>query len=109
MDRVIGPLAIVGACVAWGLDNNLTRKVSLADPLQIVMLKGLIAGPVNLILGLLIGAQLPGLSAIIIAGVVRREPHLVRHGLAESRNGANWRIFFDRPFPWQCGGSDCSR
>ena len=41
----LGPLAIVGACVAWGLDNNLTRKVSLADPLQIVELKGLIAGP----------------------------------------------------------------
>jgi drug/metabolite transporter (DMT)-like permease len=32
----IGPIAILGACVAWGLDNNLTRKVSLADPLQIV-------------------------------------------------------------------------
>jgi drug/metabolite transporter (DMT)-like permease len=26
---LIGPLAIVGACTAWGLDNNLTRKVSL--------------------------------------------------------------------------------
>ena len=27
---VVGPLAIIGACIAWGLDNNLTRKVSLA-------------------------------------------------------------------------------
>ena len=35
----------------WGLDNNLTRKVSLADPLQIVELKGLIAGPVSVALG----------------------------------------------------------
>jgi drug/metabolite transporter (DMT)-like permease len=26
---IVGPLAIVGACVAWGIDNNLTRKVSL--------------------------------------------------------------------------------
>ena len=51
LDSIVGPLAIVGACVAWGLDNNLTRKVSLADPLQIVELKGLIAGPVNLVLG----------------------------------------------------------
>src|SRR3546814_17288744 len=24
-------LAILGACFAWGLDNNLTRKVSLSD------------------------------------------------------------------------------
>src|ERR1700730_18664373 len=29
---VLGPLTIVGACVAWGLDHNLTRKGSLADP-----------------------------------------------------------------------------
>ena len=70
VDSVIGPLAIVGACLAWGLDNNLTRKVSLADPLQIVQLKGLIAGPFNLVLGLTLGAALPTLSAILIAGVV---------------------------------------
>jgi hypothetical protein len=60
VDNMLGPLAIVGACIAWGLDNNLTRKVSLADPLQIVELKGLIAGPFNLILGLLLGRPYPG-------------------------------------------------
>jgi hypothetical protein len=38
LTSVLGPLAIVGACIAWGLDNNLTRKVSLSDPLQIVEL-----------------------------------------------------------------------
>ncbi len=70
VDSVIGPLAIVGACLAWGMDNNLTRKVSLADPLQIVQLKGLIAGPFNLVLGLMLGAALPGLSAVLFAGVV---------------------------------------
>jgi drug/metabolite transporter (DMT)-like permease len=67
---LLGPLAIVGACIAWGLDNNLTRKVSLADPLQIVELKGLIAGPVNLALGLLAGGQMPGVSATLAAGLV---------------------------------------
>lgn len=70
MENVAGPLAIVAACLAWGLDNNLTRKVSLADPLQIVELKGLIAGPFNLGLGLSIGAAVPSLSAALIAGVV---------------------------------------
>jgi drug/metabolite transporter (DMT)-like permease len=69
-DDVLGPLAIVGACIAWGLDNNLTRKVSLADPLQIVELKGLIAGPFNLILALLLGATIPRISISLIAGVV---------------------------------------
>lgn len=67
---VLGPLAIVGACVAWGLDNNLTRKVSLADPLQIVEIKGLVAGPVSLALGFLIGAPLPDLSVTLLAGLV---------------------------------------
>jgi drug/metabolite transporter (DMT)-like permease len=67
---VLGPLAIAGACLAWGLDNNLTRKVSLADPLQIVELKGLVAGPFNLTLGLSIGATLPALSTLIVAGFV---------------------------------------
>ena len=65
-----GPLAIAGACVAWGLDNNLARKVSLADPLQIVELKGLIAGPVNLVLGLWLGGGLPAVSPLVVAGVV---------------------------------------
>jgi len=70
MDSVIGPLAIVGACLAWGLDNNLTRKVSLADPLQIVELKGLIAGPFNLALALSFGAGMPGVTATLAAGIV---------------------------------------
>jgi drug/metabolite transporter (DMT)-like permease len=70
LGSLIGPLAIAGACVAWGLDNNLTRKVSLSDPLQIVELKGLIAGPFNLLLGLAIGAKMPSLSTAVVAGVV---------------------------------------
>jgi drug/metabolite transporter (DMT)-like permease len=69
-EGMIGPLAILGACVAWGLDNNLTRKVSLADPLQIVELKGLVAGPVNLALGLWAGGSFPAPSAIILAMTV---------------------------------------
>ncbi len=67
---VLGPLAIVGACVAWGLDNNLTRKVSPANPLQIVEWKGLVAGPVNLAIGLCAGGSLPGASAVLLAALV---------------------------------------
>jgi drug/metabolite transporter (DMT)-like permease len=54
-----GALLIAGACLAWGVDNNLTRKLSAADPVQIAMLKGLVAGPVNLALALAQGASLP--------------------------------------------------
>ena len=70
LSSVLGPLTIIGACVAWGLDNNLTRKVSLSDPLQIVELKGLVAGPVNLGLGLCMGGKLPRVLTIVAAGMV---------------------------------------
>ena len=66
LDNVIGPLLIVGACVMWGLDNNLTRKVSLSDPLQIVEIKGLVAGPINLALGIWAGGSLPPVYSLLI-------------------------------------------
>ncbi|MBI3146114.1 MAG: EamA family transporter [Pseudogulbenkiania sp.] len=55
-------LAILGACFAWGLDNNLTRKVSLTDATWIASVKGLAAGSVNLMLALTLGASLPSLA-----------------------------------------------
>jgi drug/metabolite transporter (DMT)-like permease len=70
IESFAGPLAIIAACIAWGIDNNLTRKVSLADPLQIVQLKGLTAGPVNLLLGLGAGASLPSPLEILVGGLV---------------------------------------
>ena len=59
-ESALGPLAIAGACLAWAIDNNLTRKVSLSDPVQIAMLKGLVAGSINLALALWRGAASPG-------------------------------------------------
>jgi drug/metabolite transporter (DMT)-like permease len=70
LSGALGPMAVAGACVAWGLDNNLTRKVSLADPLQIVEIKGLIAGPATLLLGFLAGGAVPGFTPIVIALIV---------------------------------------
>jgi drug/metabolite transporter (DMT)-like permease len=70
MEGFVGPLAIVGACVAWGIDNNLTRKVSLADPVQIAMYKGLAAGTINMVLASLNGAELPSLGTAAAAAVV---------------------------------------
>ena len=67
---LLGPAAIVAACVAWGLDNNLTRKVSLSDPLQIVQIKGMVAGPFLLALGFLTGDSLPRLTVALLAGAV---------------------------------------
>jgi drug/metabolite transporter (DMT)-like permease len=60
-----GALLIVGACVCWGIDNNLTRNLSSADPVQIAMLKGLVAGTVNLLLAIANGAALPQMDVLL--------------------------------------------
>jgi drug/metabolite transporter (DMT)-like permease len=65
-----GALLIAGACLCWAIDNNLTRKVSAADPMQVAMVKGLSAGAVNVAIAMAAGAALPGLPAIGVAGLV---------------------------------------
>lgn len=60
-------LAILGACFAWGVDNNLTRKVSLADAIWITSVKGLVAGVVNLSLALMMGVAFPSWQSAGIA------------------------------------------
>jgi drug/metabolite transporter (DMT)-like permease len=65
-----GALAIVGACLCWGIDNNLTRKVSASDAVQIAAVKGLAAGSVNLALALVLGFQLPPFSTALMAGLI---------------------------------------
>lgn len=66
----VGSIFIAGACLAWGVDNNLTRKISASDPAQIAMVKGLAAGAVNLALAMAAGAKLPALPLLAGAGVV---------------------------------------
>lgn len=57
-------LTVLGACLAWGVDNNLTRKVSLTDATWIAAVKGLTAGSVNLLLAVLLGASWPSLPHV---------------------------------------------
>lgn len=63
-------LAVLGACFAWGVDNNLTRKVSLTDAAWIASVKGMVAGTVNLILALSLGAAIPALPHLAGSMVV---------------------------------------
>ena len=45
-------LLIVGACACWGLDNSVTSSIDQVSPQHVVFLKGIVAGSVNLALGL---------------------------------------------------------
>lgn len=65
-----GGLMIAAACLCWGIDNNLTRKLSAADPVQIATIKGLAAGATNSVLALSLGARLPTLDVVAGAAVL---------------------------------------
>jgi drug/metabolite transporter (DMT)-like permease len=65
-----GSFYIVAACLAWGIDNNLTRKLSAGDPVVIAMAKGLVAGAVNLGIALVNGASLPPAATLLAAAIL---------------------------------------
>lgn len=98
-----GPFAVALACVCWGIDNNLTRKVSACDALFIAGAKGLIAGLVNCSLALYLGAQIPGVAQwapILLVGFLGYGISLVMfvlalRGLGSARTGA---YFSTAPF-----------
>ena len=89
-------LLIAAACLCWGLDNNLTRKIAGGDARIIAALKGLAAGATNTALGLALGSRLPGpasLSTLLLLGLLGYGVSLVlyiralRH-LGTARTGA---------------------
>jgi drug/metabolite transporter (DMT)-like permease len=65
-----GALAVVGACLCWAIDNNLTRKVSASDAVQIACAKGLVAGIVNLGIAGVLGFGLPDAKEMLGAAAV---------------------------------------
>ena len=63
-------LAVVAACLAWGLDNNLTRKVALAESTWVASIKGLAAGTTNLMLALVLTRNLTLPPVVSIAAAL---------------------------------------
>lgn len=59
-----GTLLILGACLCWAIDNNLTRKVSTNDAMLVAGLKGLLAGISNTAIALASGAVLPPMTTV---------------------------------------------
>lgn len=43
VSEILPAIAVLVACAAWAIDNNLTRKISLIDPTFTAMVKGLVA------------------------------------------------------------------
>ena len=67
---VAGATAIAGACVAWALDNNLTQRLALRDPVRLVQVK---AGAAAVGLGTIsvaTGSRFPTWSYAALAAAV---------------------------------------
>lgn len=99
-----GSLYVIGACLCWAIDNNLTRKISASDAMQIAAVKGLAAGSVNLLIALLwLRSPLPPATGIAGAALVGFAGYglslvlfvLALRGLGTARTGA---YFSTAPF-----------
>jgi len=68
ISSMVGPLLIVGAASAWGVDNNVSARLSRCDPLILVSIKGLAAGLFSLGLSWATRGGLPA-PASLLAGL----------------------------------------
>ncbi len=95
-----GALLVVGACLAWAIDNNLTRRVSANDAMLLACIKGLAAGACNTSLAFATGATLPQagvLVATLLVGLGGYGLSLVLfvvalRGLGAARTGAYFSV-----------------
>jgi drug/metabolite transporter (DMT)-like permease len=100
---LVGALLVACACLCWAIDNNLTRSVSGGDATFIAGAKGLVAGTVNLAIGLALGASVPPafpVAAALAVGLLGYGVSLVLfvialRGLGTARTGA---YFSTAPF-----------
>ncbi|MFO7636102.1 MAG: EamA family transporter [Clostridia bacterium] len=62
-----GSVLVLAACVCWGFENNLTRTLSLKNPAQIVVVKGLGSGTGSLLIAFGLREYSQNTLAIILA------------------------------------------
>lgn len=86
-----GPLAVAAACLCWAVDNNLTQRLSLKDPLAVVCVKGLGAAPIAFVIARAAHAPWPRASAVagaLALGAVAYGASLVMYVRATRTLGA---------------------
>ncbi|MGZ3771310.1 MAG: DMT family transporter [Bdellovibrio sp.] len=65
-----GALLVMGACLCWAIDNNMTRNISANDAILITTFKSLIAGTTNLFLALSLGRNFPNVTHALLGAVL---------------------------------------
>ncbi len=70
----VGGLFVVGACVAWGIDNSVTARIDQLSPEQITFTKGAVAGLANLVLGVAVASggqvEVGEIAAALLVGAL---------------------------------------
>lgn len=59
-------MAVLGATICWGLENNCTRQIANRDPMEIVTIKGFGSGLGALLIAIFVGDQFPLFQHIVI-------------------------------------------
>jgi drug/metabolite transporter (DMT)-like permease len=62
-----GAVSIALACLCWAVDNNLSARLALKDPIRVLRIKTLCAGAANLVLALVLGGSLPPIATCAAA------------------------------------------
>ncbi|MGZ3772701.1 MAG: EamA family transporter [Pseudobdellovibrionaceae bacterium] len=65
-----GALWVIGACLCWAIDNNMTRNISAHNAVLITTLKSLIAGLTNLVLALFLRRFFPTSTQLMFGMVL---------------------------------------
>lgn len=87
----MGSIFAILACLCWGFENNCTRMLSLKDPQQIVVVKGLCSGAVSLIIALALkqySTNLFYLSMALLLGFVSYGLSIYFYIIAQRELGA---------------------
>jgi drug/metabolite transporter (DMT)-like permease len=121
-----GPVLLLGAGLAWGLDNNFSQKVSAKDPLQIAAVKGIAAGIVNIALAaateglprlslstlgsaFAVGFACYGLSIVFFMTALRHVGAARTSALFATAPGfaigLSWTLLGEVPGPWTAAGA----
>ena len=64
---VLPALLVALACVCWGLDNNFTALIDALTPQETTLAKGVIAGVVNSVIGVLTVGRLPAVGVGLVS------------------------------------------
>lgn len=99
----VGALCVAGACFAWAIDNNLSQRLSLPDPVAVTQRKSLAAGIANVAISYALGERVVSgrqLVGALATGAVGYGVSIVLHLLAMRRLGAARQaaLFATAPF-----------